>query len=168
MLYSYIFLASWHGNIAANERDSLLFPILSSLEQDEANCQFIPHLVFSLLLIVPEWYSFTKNWYLVRQAKQRGQEVKKISTDIATKTADFVTESSNNAADAVAGFVTEEASRVRENVLGNPFAIGSYDYFLDNEMMDIHTDHLKKLEAEQESNGQKKRGHWGTLQFLIL
>lgn len=62
---------------------------------------------------MPEWYSFTKNWYLVRQAKQRGQEVKKISTDIATKTADFVTESSNNAA----GFVTEEASRVRENVL---------------------------------------------------
>lgn len=50
---------------------------------------------------VPKWYAFTKSWYLVRQAKRRGEDVKKFSSEVADRTTTLVTESANTAVDAL-------------------------------------------------------------------
>ena len=50
---------------------------------------------------MPAWYTYTKNWYLVRQAKKHGEKVKDRSAEVVHKTTDFVTETTDLVVDAI-------------------------------------------------------------------
>jgi len=55
--------------------------------------------------MVPSWYQFAKEWYFVREARKGGREVgnevRKRSSIIASRTTDFVTETTNTAVDVL-------------------------------------------------------------------
>ena len=65
-------------------------------------------------LSVPVWYSFTKNWYLVRQAKKQGDIIKDRSSEIVHKTAEFITETTNNALETSGELVAKTTELVTE------------------------------------------------------
>ena len=63
---------------------------------------------------VPEWYTLIKNWYIVRQARKHGREVKRRSTQFFSRTKDMATERTINAVDALHNTTDAIASRVKE------------------------------------------------------
>mmetsp|Transcript_11402 Transcript_11402/g.25031 ORF Transcript_11402/g.25031 Transcript_11402/m.25031 type:complete len:127 (+) Transcript_11402:964-1344(+) len=63
---------------------------------------------------VPVWYSFTKNWYLVKKAKNSSDEVKKRGTVMVAKTTNFVMETTSTAADALHNTTDSLATRVKD------------------------------------------------------
>ena len=71
---------------------------------------------------VPVWYSFTKNWWILRQAKKQGDIIKDRSAEIVHKTTEFVTETTNNALETsgelvakTTELVTETTNKTRES-----------------------------------------------------
>jgi len=67
--------------------------------------------------LVPAWYTFTKDWYLVRQARKRGEEV----TDFVTETTNTAVDALHNTTDSLTSYV-KDAGKIRETVLGTSSA----------------------------------------------
>lgn len=99
--------------------------------------------------LVPQWYSFAKNWYLVRQATKHGKEAKRRSFEMAGRATGFVSETTSTAVDALHNATERVAMVAKEGATRLP----------NDNAPDGSWDGLDSEDDEKKSSGYAENGH---------